>query len=213
MPVTLQDAVKYLYETAVVQGRSQSPVRQKVLADYCIQELESRGLSRVATERQLPGGGRPKSWDVAWEYDGKYRLAISLKSILRNIAGTVPNRIDDLMGEAANVQLYSPEIVVGYVMVFDVSQDCYSEKHGSTWSELVQSRLAALSGRRPPAWTIGTVEGAAYIEVDFSRGPSLRTNPNSLGTFFDVLSEQAKLRNPNAFSRPMPRGDEVVRPD
>ena len=60
---------------------------------------------------------------MVWRYDGKVRLAISLKSILRNIPGTVPNRIDDLMGEVANVQLVSLEIVLGYVMVFNSSED------------------------------------------------------------------------------------------
>ena len=48
---------------------------------------------------------------------------ISLKSIWKNVAGTVPNRLDDLMGEAANVQQMSPEVVTGYIMLFDKSQD------------------------------------------------------------------------------------------
>ena len=75
---------------------------------------------------EIPGVGRSKRWDVAWKYDGKYRLGLSLKSLLRNLGGTVPNRIDDLIGEVANAQLYSPEIVLGYVMVFNIAEDRFS---------------------------------------------------------------------------------------
>ena len=32
-----------------------------------------------------------------------------MKSTLKNISGTVPNRIDDLIGEAANAQLIPPK--------------------------------------------------------------------------------------------------------
>ena len=99
-----------------------------------------------------------KNWDVAWKYDEKYRLAISLKSILQNIPGTVPNRIDDLMGEAANAQLYSPEIVIGYIMIIDIGKDTYSPKHKMKWSELLRSRLNKLSGRRAPSWTVSMIE-------------------------------------------------------
>ena len=41
--------------------------------------------------------------------------------VLRNFAGTAPNRVDDLTGEMANDQLLSPKIVTGYVMVFDTT--------------------------------------------------------------------------------------------
>ena len=76
----------------------------------------------------MPGVGREKLWDVAWQHTGKYRLGISLKSILRNLGGTVPNRIDDLIGEAANAQLHSPEIVIGYVVVLNRQNDAVSPR-------------------------------------------------------------------------------------
>lgn len=197
--ITLQDAIDHLYELAVRQGKAQSPARLKVLADYCIQELAARGVTGALSELNVPGGGREKSWDVAWFHQGKYRLAISLKSILKNLAGTVPNRIDDLMGETANAQLYSPEIVIGYVMILDTSSDAHSTKHSSTWSDLLKSRLSQLSGRRPPAWTIGTVEAFAFVEVNFLKGPAIHPGTTSFERFFDVLVEQVKLRNPGAF--------------
>ncbi len=150
--------------------------------------------SEVAVE----GYGRVKQWDVAWRHGGKARLGISLKSLLKNIAGTVPNRIDDLIGEVANAQLHSPEIVVGYIMVFDRSQDSFSTKHGSTWLELLRSRLEQLSHRAPPAWATGTFEGLVLAKVDFSDGPLLRSDPRDFGAFFDRLVGHVRFRNPDA---------------
>ncbi|HEV7226512.1 MAG TPA: hypothetical protein VGN42_27650 [Pirellulales bacterium] len=198
MPITLQDAIESLYQIAFVQKASQSPARLKMMAEYCVQELGVRGLHGATPETLIPGAGRAKSWDVGWRYDGKYRLGISLKSLLKNLSGAAPNRIDDLMGETANVQLHSPEIVIGYIMILDVGADAHSAKHGSTWSDLLRKRLSSLSGRRPPAWTIGTVEGFVLAEVDFAKSSALLSGAELFAPFFDLLAEQAKFRNPNA---------------
>ena len=155
-------------------------------------------MSNVDIEVTVPGAGREKQWDVAWEYEGKYRLGISLKSLLKNIPGTVPNRVDDLMGEVVNAQLHSPEIVIGYVMLFDVSQDTYSEKHGCTWLELFQKRIAGLSGRCSPSWTPGTIEAHVIAEINFLESCEIKSNPSMFDDFFDCLVEQIRLRNPNA---------------
>lgn len=196
---TLESAVSGLYDVAVVQGKTQSPSRMMAFGEYVVSELAARGVVGAKTEQTVRGGGRSKAWDVAWEYDGRHRLAVSLKSILKNLAGTVPNRIDDLMGEAANAQLHSPEIVVGYAMVIDTASDAFSAKHGCSFSEPLRARLSALAGRRPPAWTIGTVEAFAYVEVDFSAGPRIVSGEREMAAFFDTLVEQARSRNPNAF--------------
>ena len=172
-----------------------------MLADYCVQELERRGLKGVEKEVAIPGAGREKQWDVAWRYDGKYRLAVSLKSILRNIAGTVPNRIDDLIGEAANAQLHSPEIAIGYVMVFDVQHDTVSTKHRSRWSDIVYNRLTSLSGRKPPSWTTGTIEDFVLVKVDFSSSPQVKEVSRPFSDFFDNLVDQVANRNPNALKQ------------
>jgi hypothetical protein len=119
--LTLGNTITSLYQIAVVEGKATSTVRLRALANYYVQELAARGLAGAKTERTLPGGGRPKQWDVAWKLHEKYRLAISLKSILRNLAGTVPNRTDDLMGEVVNLQMYSPEIVVKAVVELGVT--------------------------------------------------------------------------------------------
>ncbi|MDE2654094.1 MAG: hypothetical protein OXI71_09800 [Gemmatimonadota bacterium] len=100
--MTLQEAVDHLYQIAVVEGKATSTKRLDGLAQFCVAELARRGLDGAVTETKLPGGGREKSWDVAWSMDDKPRLAISLKSLLKNLGGTVPNRVDDLIGEVTN---------------------------------------------------------------------------------------------------------------
>ena len=175
MAVTVQEAIAHLYRVAVVEQKTTSPARLSGLADFCVQELEKRGVSGVGAEVAVQGFGRVKQWDVAWEHAGKARLGLSLKSLLKNIPGTVPNRIDDLMGEVANAQLHSPEIVIGYIMVFDRSQDSWSKKHDSTW-----------------------LHGRACGAVDFTEGPVVRSDPGDFDRFFDRLVDHVKFRNPEA---------------
>jgi hypothetical protein len=197
MPITLQDAIDHLYHVAVTKGKSRSTDRLRVLAEYCVQELSLRGLTDPKTEQKIAEGGRDKNWDVAWKYNGKYRLAISLKSILANISGALPNRIDDLMGEVANAQLYSPEIVLGYIIVMNKGVDSYSPKHKSTWIDLMRSRLRTLANRMPPNWTIGSIEGFAIVEVDFSSTAQLIRGAGDVNTLLDILEAQVRDRNPN----------------
>src|SRR5271156_1328022 len=103
MPVGLSDAVDDL-----LSRPTQDSGRLNVLAQYCIEAFERAGLPGVqggkAREVGIRGLGRQKDWDLAYVLAGKPRLLVSLKSILKNLAGTAPNRLDDLMGEAANVQ-------------------------------------------------------------------------------------------------------------
>jgi hypothetical protein len=193
-----QDAVDELYRIAVTERKATSTSRLDRLADFCVQELTRRGLRHVEKEASVPGGGRSKKWDVAWPYDGKYRLGISLKSLLKNLGGTVPNRIDDLIGEVTNAQLHSPEIVIGYIMIFNVAEDTFSYKHSSTWFDLFHERATSLSGRRPPSWTTGTVEDFVLIEVDFRTDSSIRSTSQPFESFFDKLAEQVAIRNPRA---------------
>ena len=201
MPLSVQEAIEHLYRVAVVEEKTTSAARLSRLADFCVQELEARGLRGVGAEVPVEGFGRVKQWDVAWHHAGKARLGISLKSLLKNIPGTVPNRIDDLIGEVANAQLHSPEIVIGYIMVFDRSQDSFSVKHDSTWLDLLRSRLEQLSPRAPPAWATGTFEGLVLTEVDFSSGPLLCSDPVDFDSFFDRLVEHVRFRNPDALGR------------
>ena len=197
--ISLEDSVESLYRIAVVEGKSTSTLRLQKLAEYCVQELEQRGLESVETEASIPGAGRNKQWDVAWRHGGKYRLGISLKSILKNLPGTVPNRIDDLMGETANVQLHSPEIVIGYIMIFDAQSDGLTSR-GATWHDILHEHLSSLSGRRPPSWATGMIEDCVLVKVDFSTSPSIVSVSQSMNNFFDMLVEQVARRNPDVVS-------------
>ncbi|MGH9861823.1 MAG: hypothetical protein ACRD35_00200 [Candidatus Acidiferrales bacterium] len=195
---TLQEAVHHLYKKAVIEQSPTSTLRLEVLANYCIEQLSHRGLPGAESDIDLPGGARTKNWDVVWFHNGKHRLAISLKSLLKNLGGTVPNRIDDLIGEVTNLQMYSPEVVTGYLMLFDVSQDTLDTKHGGTWCDVLTRRLEALSGRRMPAWGMGLVEGACVVRLDFSKGPNILTPEKEVNDFFDALVAEALARNPGA---------------
>lgn len=204
-PYTLQDGINELYQVARVQRRTTSTERLRILAEFCCQEFAARGLRDVKIDPEIPGFARAKTWDVVWPYRAKVRLALSLKSILRNLGGTVPNRGDDLMGEAVNLQMYSPETVIGYLMIFNVEEDEVSRKHGSTWSALMRSRLEAISGRRSPHWTIGTVEASAFVEVNFGQGPLLVSGADAVAQMFDTLAEQVYERNPDLLPLKLPK--------
>ena len=194
--ISLQDAVDTLYRVVVVDKKPTSNARLATLADMCLQQLAARGLADGTTEALVPGIGRTKKWDVAWPSDGKVRLGISLKSLLKNVGGSVPNRADDLMGEVANVQLSSPEIVTGYVMLFDVGQNGGGvQKSGERWVDTFRSYVEQLSGRAAPAWAAGMVEAAAIVEIDFSEGPRIVAEPD-MSAFFDRLAHCVRERNP-----------------
>lgn len=153
---------------------STSTHRLNVLADHMKSLLKEAGLPDVqggsSGELQVPGLARTKDWDIAYEFAGKFRLLISLKSMLGNISGSVPNRIDDVQGEIANVQQLRPEIVIGYVVLFDVKEDT-NRRDGGTWSEFFESAIQKLSIRRAPLWNQGLLEGSWFIRFD-SRKPT-----------------------------------------
>ena len=195
--ISLQDAGDDLYRIAVVEKKRQSPNRLALLADMCVEQLDQRRISGAARELPVPGIGRSKTWDVGWPPEGKVRLGISLKSLLRNIAGTVPNRVDDLAGEMANVQLLSPEIVTGYLVVFDTTAGGLRQD-GTRWVDFFRAAVNRLSGRDAPAWAPGMVEASAIVEVDFSKGPRIVTSPD-LTAFFDRLADRVRERNPDSF--------------
>lgn len=195
--ISLQDAIDDLHRIAVVENKRQSPNRLAMLADLCVEQLDQRGIVGTAKELLIPGIGRPKMWDLGWPRDGKVRLGISLKSLLRNIPGTVPNRVDDFVGEMANVQLLSPEIVTGYIMVFDTTGSGL-RKDGTRWVDFFREAIERLSGRDAPAWAAGTVEAFAIVEVDFTEQARIVAAPD-MPAFFDRLASCVRDRNPDMF--------------
>lgn len=204
-PVTLSKTVDDL-----LSRKTQDPNRLTLLAEYCIEALKRYGLDEVregdASEINIPGLARKKDWDVAYIMAGRPRLLISLKSILKNLAGTVPNRLDDLMGEAANVQQLAPEIVVGYVVIVDEVGNSQRRDGSGTWIEYFRSRLDQIAIRKAPLWNQGLVEAIWLIRIDSSRAPGERlvesVATDSEGTaFFDALVSELRRREPSLLPR------------
>jgi hypothetical protein len=206
MPISLPEVIDDL-----LLRRTQDPGRLNRLAQYCIETFEAYGLKGVrggqADEVGIRGLGRQKDWDLAYVLAGKPRLLVSLKSILKNLAGTVPNRLDDLMGEAANVQQLSPEIVIGYVVIMDENKDSMRRDGRGTWSDHFEANLQRIAIRRAPLWNQGLIEAAWLIRINSSRPPGQRvlnaTDMDAKGTnFFRALLDELYLREPTL--RPVP---------
>lgn len=168
MPISLPEAVDDL-----LARKTQDSGRLDLLAKYCIEKFEQAGLPGVrggkADEVGIRGLGRQKDWDLAYVLANKPRLLVSLKSILKNIPGVVPNRLDDLMGEAANVQQLSPELVIGYVVIMDEAENSSHRKDG-TWIDHFEANLKRIAIRRSPLWNQGLIEAIWLIRID-SRKP------------------------------------------
>lgn len=199
MSVSLSDAVDDL-----LSRPTQDSGRLNKLASYCIQEFGRRGLNGVrggqADEVGIRGFGRQKDWDLAYVLADKPRLLVSLKSILRNLAGTVPNRLDDLMGEAANVQQLQPEVVIGYVVIMDQAEDRV-RRDGRTWCDVFEANLRKIAIRKAPLWNQGLIEGIWLIRIDSRRPAGNRIvdieDLDARGTdFFGALLDELYLREP-----------------
>jgi hypothetical protein len=174
------------------------------LADYAKRRLEMFGLPNVrggaGGELKVAGIGRTKAWDVAYEFAGKFRLLISLKSMWKNIGGTVPNRLDDLMGELANVQQFMPEVVIGYILIFDATMD-KMRRDGKTWSAHFEDSIRHIAIRRAPLWNQGLLEGFWFIRFrsDMPNGSRI-VEPASTAVqgdaFFKALVAELHRREP-----------------
>lgn len=175
------------------------------LADYAKRKFEEYGLLGVrggsGGELQIKGLARAKNWDVAYNFAGKDRLLVSLKSIWKNASGTVPNRIDDLMGEAANVQQMSPEIVTGYILLFDAHADAPRRENGLYWSQYFERAVKQIAIRKAPLWNQGLIEGAWFIKFDSQARPgSYLLEPDKVAEeesqFFLSLMQELRIREP-----------------
>lgn len=199
MAVTLSDAVDDL-----LSRRTQDSGRLNLLATYCKEAFTRAGLVGVqggkADEVGIRGLGRQKDWDLAFVLADKPRLLVSLKSILKNLSGTVPNRLDDLMGEAANVQQLSPEIVIGYVVVMDEAGDS-ARRGGGTWIDHFKANLDRIAIRRAPLWNQGLLEAVWLIRIDSRKPKGARIidtySADAEGVnFFKALIDELYLREP-----------------
>lgn len=204
-PTTLQDAIDHLHQKVEVEGNPQSKARLDQLATYCSEQLEIRDIPGSQPDVDLNAHSRTKEWDVVYHPD-RPRLAISLKSILGNISGTVPNRGDGLQGEVVDLQRAHPEIVVGYIVIMPPHE---TDRYGVSWADKYEGRLDRITGRTKPDWVdrlpngvdfpweAGKVEASQIIRIDFDGdGPQLLTDESEMEEFFDVLASKTKERKP-----------------
>lgn len=189
----------------IINKSAQDAGRLNSLADYVKRRLAERGLPDVrggsGGELRVRGLARTKAWDVAYNYAGKDRLLVSLKSIWRNASGTVPNRLDDLMGEAANVQQLSPEVVIGYVVLFDAKADSRRKQDGRLWSQYFEDAVKGIAIRHAPLWNQGLLEGVWFIQFDSAQVLGRRlTDPGKVvqeeQLFYNSLLDELKRREP-----------------
>ncbi len=200
MSLSLEDVVE-----EVMSKNTKDSKRLGALADYAKEQLEQYGLPGVqggtGGELKIQGMARLKDWDIAYNFAGKNRLLISLKSLWRNASGTVPNRLDELMGETANVQQMSPEIVSGYVLLFDNQADSIRRNDGLLWSDYFQRAVNHIAIRKAPLWNQGLLEGAWFIRIDSSKPFGERIiDPEKTAregeSFFKSLLKELKIREP-----------------
>jgi len=154
-----------------------------------------------ADEVGIRGLGRQKDWDLAYVLAGKPRLLVSLKSMLKNLSGVIPNRLDDLMGEVANVQQLSPELVIGYVAIIDERENSPRQGVDETWIDHFEANLRKIAIRRAPLWNQGLLEAAWVIRIN-SGNPAGQRVLNGSATdadgvrFFQGLLEELYFREP-----------------
>lgn len=203
---TLQNAIDHLYEKVVVEESPQSKNRLDKLADLCVEQLDRRGIPGAEADVDLEAYSRTKEWDVVYGPD-KPRLAISLKSILSNLGGTVPNRGDGLRGEVVDLQDSFQDVVTGYIVIMPHH---VTDGKGVPWADKFDDRLARIAGRSKPNWVdeipddsgitwgAGQVEASCLLRVDFSGDkPSILTDEKELEPFFDTLTSRTKERKPS----------------
>ena len=84
---------------------------------------------------------------------------------------TVLPDFDDLQGEIANVQQLRPEMVIGYVILFDMAQDSTRNEDGEPWSvyfEAALQRMAIRPGEQVLEVGVGTGINAPLYPRDCS---------------------------------------------
>ena len=191
--------------TQLLLAPSTSTKRLVALADHIKDELALAGLPGVVGgsggELRVPGLSREKDWDVAFSFAGKFRLLVSLKSMLKNVSGAVPNRLDDLQGELANVQQLRPELVVGYAILFDVAEDSTRKADQKQWSDFFEECLRKIAIRRAPLWNQGLFEALWFVRFDSRRQAGNRLiDPDRAAAdgsrFINALLCELKLREP-----------------
>jgi hypothetical protein len=190
--------------------------RQEAIQDYCVAELERRELHGAGIEVLMPARYREKRWDVGLVEAGEARLAISCKSIVRNHSGTVPNRVDDMLGEAVSLHRAFPRAVLGYLFMMSrrdesdkiakkteqlggLTPERLQQLHGDAdrWFERLVDSVSRASGRVDEHDLPEKFEVVSCSQVDFDVEPyGVVVHEGALGpdAFFDRLVELYRER-------------------
>lgn len=104
----------------------------------------------------------------------------------------------------------SPEIVVGYILLFDAKADRLRRQDDLWWSQYFENAVKSIAIRKAPLWNQGLLEETWFIRFD-SRNPmgsrvleSSKTQ-NEGEMFFSTLLLELKVREPAIpFSKHIP---------
>jgi hypothetical protein len=159
----------------------------------------------------MRGEYRVKKWDVGAVVDGQPRLAISCKSIIANHGGTVPNRIDDLLGESVSLHRAYPRAVLGYLLMMSRRDESkatneWVQRQGGLsrevlvvlnekadgWFERLVESVTSASGRAGPRDRRELFEVVSCAQIDFDVQPfKIRYPAGALRVraFFDEVAQ------------------------
>lgn len=190
--------------------------RQEAIQRFCCAELKKRGLDGAEIEVDMPGAYRTKTWDVGLVKKGEPELGISCKSIISNHAGTVPNRVDDMLGEAANLHRLFPNAVIGYLFMMSrideskairkrtealgglsESRLAQLQANGDLWFERLVGSVSRAAGRSGPEDRPEMFETVSCSQVDFTLTPFaivVHEGAMSPDAFFDCLVDLHRQR-------------------
>lgn len=166
----------------------------KEVQRWCVDRLAAAGLPGAEIEQTLPCFYRPKDWDVALWGGEEPQLAISCKSIVLNHSGTVPNRLDDMLGEAVSLHRAFPNAVIGYLIII-ADQD--KGKQMDEWFRICGERLKLCGPRLAPSEPAERFEGICLMQMPLGRSLDwLKHHPDcdSHSDFFARLASRHRSR-------------------
>lgn len=188
---------------------ARASTRQEAIQRFCCAELKRRGLDGAEIEVKMPGAYRLKKWDVGLLRDGVPELGISCKSIVSNHGGTVPNRVDDMLGEAANLHREYPDAVLGYLFMMsrideskavrektkalggmNATRLAQLQTNGDLWFERLVESVSKAAGRSGADDRPEKFEAVSCSQVDFMVEPYavlVHEGAMSPDDFFDRL--------------------------
>ena len=185
--------------------------RQEAIQLYCCAELQARGLHGAEIEVVMPAHYRAKAWDVGLLVDDEPRLGISCKSIISNHGGTVPNRVDDMLGEAVSLHRAYPKAVLGYLFMMSRRDESVKTQRDTEalggltrerrrklnddadyWFERLVESVSIASNRSGPRDWLEKFEVVSCSQIDFDTKPYgvvVHEGALSPDAFFDRLIE------------------------